>query len=100
MDPYLNTTSSSSSPSLDDSSLQRSLQLVHDKPNDDSKHDIVVDLGAGYNSKSGDSRTMSKTQPHAQPNIQDMLCANRWKYTIFGLVRFRCNNRLIPTYSG
>jgi hypothetical protein len=97
MDPFqtLTATSSSSSPSLDDSSLQRSLQLDYHKSNDHAKHDIVVDLGAGYNDTNGGRRTISETKPHSHPNVSDMHRANRWKYTIFGLVRYHCNDELI-----
>jgi hypothetical protein len=92
MDPFqtLTTTSSSSSPSLDDSSLHRSLQLEYAtaKSNDHTKQDIVVDFGTGYDGKNGDTRrTISDTKPHSGSNIKELhRVTNRWKYMIFGLV--------------
>ena len=95
MDPFQTltaTSSSSSSPSLDgSSSLQRILQLDCDKPNDHTKHDIVVDLGVGYNDKNDNRRTISDNKPHSHSNMSDIHLANRWKYTIFGLVRLQEN---------
>ena len=89
----LTAASSSSSPSLDDSSLQRSLQLLDHKSNGNSMHDIVVDFSAGHtNLHHGGSRTTTtiggtKPQTHVT-KLSDMRAARCWKYIILGLVRF------------
>jgi hypothetical protein len=79
----LTTASSSSSPSLDDSSMQRSIQLVDDKENGNSIHDIVVDFGTRRANSHGGSRATGDTKPQT---LAEMRAANCWKYTIFGLV--------------
>ena len=90
----LTAASSSSSPSLDDSSMQRSVRLVDDKPNDKSMHDIVVDFGTGRtntNTNGGTgSRTTGDIKHQTHTKISDLCAARCWKYTIFGLVSFQC----------
>ena len=75
----LTAASSSSSPSFDEGSLHQSLQLDHHAPSDKSMHDIVVDLGV--------EQVKSTLHPISS---SDKHRANRWKFTIFGLVRFNC----------
>ena len=75
----LTAASSSSSPSFDEGSLHQSLQLDHHAPSDKSMHDINVALGVG------------QVKPTLHPiSSSTKHRANRWKFTIFGLVRFNC----------
>lgn len=87
----LTAASSSSSPSLDDSIMQRSIRLVDDKPNGKSMHDIVVDFGTGRTSSNGCSRITGDIKHQTHSKISDLRAAHCWKCTIFGLVSFQCN---------